>query len=197
MTAPPAPTFAGRTWQLRRIESLQHTYASSQPWYDLVESATEGLIRQCEEQRAFEVHSRCEFVLFSFPQQQTALGYNLSMQGMGIVAIDGPRFQELLRSRKAFLRSCEGVLAMGSRNNFLLGCTAGLISRRFKKNDVGAEDEAQNGVVAVDISSNRNQIMSNVTITMLTLMEAVVSKFLIWKLMCKLMLVLMLLLKLI
>ena len=35
-------------------------------------------------------------------QQQNALGYNLSMQGIGTVAIDAPRFEELLRSRKDF-----------------------------------------------------------------------------------------------
>ena len=42
-------------------------------------------------------------------QQQNALGYNLSMQGIGTVAIDGPRFEEFLRSRKVFLRSRKGV----------------------------------------------------------------------------------------
>ena len=32
-------------------------------------------------------------------QQQNALAYNLSMQGIGTAAIDGPRFQEFLRRR--------------------------------------------------------------------------------------------------
>ena len=35
-----------------------------------------------------------------YSQQQNALGYNLSMQGIGTVAIDGPRFEEFVRSRK-------------------------------------------------------------------------------------------------
>ena len=35
-------------------------------------------------------------------QQQNALGYNLSMQGIGDVAIDGPRLEESFRSRKDF-----------------------------------------------------------------------------------------------
>ena len=49
-------------------------------------------------------------------QQQNALGYNLSMQGIGDAAIDGPRFEEFLRSRKG-----------GLARILLLGCTAGLI----------------------------------------------------------------------
>ena len=60
---------------------------------------------------------RCESVSFEkllsgchyfYSQQQNALGYNLSMQGIGTVAIDGPRFEEFLRSRKDFLRSRKG-----------------------------------------------------------------------------------------
>ena len=39
---------------------------------------------------------------FVFSRQQNALGYNLSMQGMGDVAIDGPRLEEFLRSCKDF-----------------------------------------------------------------------------------------------
>ena len=53
-------------------------------------------------------------------QQQNALGYNLSMQGIGTVAIDGPRLEEFLRSRKDFFEvsqggSRKGGLARGSR----------------------------------------------------------------------------------
>ena len=50
-------------------------------------------------------------------QQQNVLGYNLSMHGMGTVAIDGPRFEEFLRSRKDFF----GGLARGSRKDFAVG----------------------------------------------------------------------------
>ena len=56
-------------------------------------------------------------------QQQNALGYNLSMQGIGDVAIDGPRFEEFLRSRKEVFEVSQGGLA----KILLLGCTAGLI----------------------------------------------------------------------
>ena len=31
--------------------------------------------------------------IYTYSQQQNALGYNLSMQGIGTVAIDGPRFE--------------------------------------------------------------------------------------------------------
>ena len=51
---------------------------------------------------------------FSCSQQQNALGYNLSMRGIGTVAIDGPRFEEFLRSRK-------GGLARGSHKDFVVG----------------------------------------------------------------------------
>ena len=47
-------------------------------------------------------------------QQQNALGYNLSMQGVGTVAIDGPRLEEFLRSRT-------GGLARGARKDFAVG----------------------------------------------------------------------------
>ena len=43
------------------------------------------------------------------------------MQGIGTVAIDGPRFEEFLRSRKDFLRSRKGGLARGSRKDFAVG----------------------------------------------------------------------------
>ena len=48
-------------------------------------------------------------------ERQNALGYNLSMQGIGTVAIDGPRLEEFLRSRKDFLEVSQGGLA----NNFV------------------------------------------------------------------------------
>ena len=54
-------------------------------------------------------------------QQQNALGYNLSMRGMGTVGIYGPRFEEFLRSRKDFLRSRKGGLARGSCKDFAAG----------------------------------------------------------------------------
>ena len=46
------------------------------------------------------------------------------MQGIGTVAIDGPRFEEFLRSRKDFFEVSQGGLA----RILLLGCTAGLIA---------------------------------------------------------------------
>ena len=45
------------------------------------------------------------------------MGYNLSMQGIGDVAIDGPRLEEFVRSRKDFFRSRKG----GSRKDFAVG----------------------------------------------------------------------------
>ena len=63
-----------------------------------------------------------------YSQQQNALGYNLSMQGIGTVAIDGPRFEEFLRSRKDFFEVSQGVVSQGGLARILLlGCTAGLI----------------------------------------------------------------------
>ena len=50
-------------------------------------------------------------------QQQNALGYNLSMQGIGTVAIDGPRLEEFLRSRKEFFEVSQG----GSRKGVSQG----------------------------------------------------------------------------
>ena len=50
-----------------------------------------------------------------YSQQLNALGYNLSMQGIGDVAIDVPRLEEFLRSRKG------GGLARGSRKDFAVG----------------------------------------------------------------------------
>ena len=47
--------------------------------------------------------------------------YNLSMQGIGTVAIDGPRFEEFLRSHKEFFEVLQGGLAR------MLGCTAGFV----------------------------------------------------------------------
>ena len=58
-------------------------------------------------------------ILFFFSQQQNALGYNLSMQGIGTVAIDGPRFEE-------FFEVSQGGLA----RILLLGCTAGLMAHK-------------------------------------------------------------------
>ena len=65
----------------------------------------------------------CVFVLFQFnSQQQNALGYNLSMQGIGTVAIDEPRFEGFWRSRKEFCEVSQGGgLARGSRNDFAVG----------------------------------------------------------------------------
>ena len=54
-------------------------------------------------------------------QQQNALGYNLSMQGIGTVAIDGPRFEEFLRSRKDSFEVSQRGLARGSRKDFAVG----------------------------------------------------------------------------
>ena len=63
-----------------------------------------------------------------YSQQQNALGYNLSMQGIGTVAIDGPRFEELLRSHKEFFEVSQGGVSQGGLARILLlGCTAGLI----------------------------------------------------------------------
>ena len=45
------------------------------------------------------------------------------MQGIGTVAIVGPRFEEFLGSRKDFFEVSQGGLA----RILLLGCTAGLI----------------------------------------------------------------------
>ena len=49
------------------------------------------------------------YYIILYSQQQNALGYNLSMQGIGTVAIDGPRFEEFWRSRKEFLEVSQGV----------------------------------------------------------------------------------------
>ena len=68
------------------------------------------------------------FTCFVFSQQQNALGYNLSMQGIGTVAIDGPRFEEFLRSRKDFFEVSQGGVSQGGLARILLlGCTAWLI----------------------------------------------------------------------
>ena len=57
------------------------------------------------------------------------MGYNISMQGIGTVAIDGPRFEEFLRSRKDFFEVSQGVVSQGGLARILLlGCTAGLIN---------------------------------------------------------------------
>ena len=51
------------------------------------------------------------------------------MQGIGDVAIDGPRFEEFLRSRKEFFEVSQGVVSQGGLARILLlGCTAGLIN---------------------------------------------------------------------
>ena len=50
------------------------------------------------------------------------MGYNLSMQGIGDVAIDGPRLEEFLRSRKDyFWVSQVGVSQRGSRKDCAVG----------------------------------------------------------------------------
>ena len=56
--------------------------------------------------------------IYIYSQQQNALGYNLSMQGIGTVAIDGPRFEEFWRSRKEFLRSRKGWSRKGVSQGF-------------------------------------------------------------------------------
>ena len=43
---------------------------------------------------------------------------NLSMQGIGDVAIDGPRFEEFLRSRKDFFEVSQGVSRKGVSEGF-------------------------------------------------------------------------------
>ena len=48
-----------------------------------------------------------------YSQQQNALGYNLSMQGIGTVAFDGPRLEEFLRSRKEFFEVSQGGVSQG------------------------------------------------------------------------------------
>ena len=68
------------------------------------------------------------FAVVLSSQQQNALGYNLSMQGIGDVAIDGPRLEEFFRSRKDFFEVSQvGVSQGGLAIILLLGCTAGLI----------------------------------------------------------------------
>ena len=50
------------------------------------------------------------------------------MPGIGTVAIDGPRFEEFLRSRKEFFEVSQGGVSQGGLARILLlGCTAGLI----------------------------------------------------------------------
>ena len=50
------------------------------------------------------------------------------MQGMGDVAIDGPRLEEFLRSRKEFFEVSQVGVSQGGLARILLwGCTAGLI----------------------------------------------------------------------
>ena len=48
-----------------------------------------------------------EYIYYN-SQQQNALGYTPSMQGIGTVAIDGPRFEEFLRSRKESFEVSQG-----------------------------------------------------------------------------------------
>ena len=56
------------------------------------------------------------------------------MQGIGTVAIDGPRFEELLRSRKEFFEVSQGGVSQGGLARILLlGCTAGLIYTIYNK----------------------------------------------------------------
>ena len=51
------------------------------------------------------------------------------MQGIGTVVIDGPRFEEFLRSRKDFFEVSQGGVSQGGLAKILLlGCTAGLIN---------------------------------------------------------------------
>ena len=50
------------------------------------------------------------------------------MQGIGDVAIDGPRVEEFLRSRKDFFF---GLASGGLARILQLGCTAGLIFNKF------------------------------------------------------------------
>ena len=52
-----------------------------------------------------------------YSQQQNALDYNLSMQGIRDVAIDAPRLEEFFRSGKDFLEVSQG----GSRKDFAVG----------------------------------------------------------------------------
>ena len=63
------------------------------------------IIKLCSNyvQIAFKLRSDCLRVYkIYYSQQQNALGYNLSMQGVGDVVIDGPRLEEFFRSRKDF-----------------------------------------------------------------------------------------------
>ena len=57
----------------------------------------------------------------SYSQQQNALGYNLSMQGIGDAAIDRPRFDFFLRSRKDFFEVSQGGSRKGSRKDSAVG----------------------------------------------------------------------------
>ena len=59
-------------------------------------------------------------------QQQNALGYNLSMQGVGDVAIDGAAAGRSFEVSQGIFEVSQGGLAM----ILLLGCTAGLIDLR-------------------------------------------------------------------
>ena len=74
----------------------------------------------------YQHHRPCGFMINS--QQQNALGYNLSMQGIGTVAIDEPRFEGFWRSRKEFCEVSQGGVSQGGLATILLlGCTAGLM----------------------------------------------------------------------
>ena len=54
------------------------------------------------------------------------------MQGIGDVALDGPRLEERFRSRKDFFEVSQvGVSQGGLARILLLGCTAGLILLYF------------------------------------------------------------------
>ena len=59
----------------------------------------------------------CETIQKRNSQQQNALGYNLSMQGIGDVAIDGPRLEDFLGLARILLRSRK----WGSRKDFAVG----------------------------------------------------------------------------
>ena len=58
------------------------------------------------------------YVSYYIIHNRRALGYNLSLQGIGTVAIDGPRFEEFLRSRKDFFEVSQGGSRKGVSQGF-------------------------------------------------------------------------------
>ena len=81
------------------------------------------------------------------------------MQGIGTVAIDGPRFEEFLRSRKEFFEVSQGGLV----RILLLGCTAGLFYEYVMCVSISAKDIQDLAKRTINTLTNRFNIPAEPT----------------------------------